>query len=207
MTETAVEVAAVAPAVKAPKKSKVAEKDANKLKKQPTHPPVNEMVIAALSNLKERKGSSLQAVKKYIGANYDCDVIRLYTFIRRALKTGVEKGTLIQTKGTGATGSFKLVDKKKASVEKKPKKAVSEKKEAVKKAVGNKKVKKPATKKATGVKKATAVKTGTAKKAAPSKQKSTKPSKAAAATKPKTPKPKKIAPAKKAASKKVAAKK
>ncbi|XP_029714984.2 histone H1 [Aedes albopictus] len=219
MTETAVEVAAVTPVLvtpsKTPKKSKaaMASRIVKKLNKPSTHPPVKEMVMAAIMHLKERKGSSLQAVKKYIGTNYECDVLRLNTFILKALKSGVEKGTLIQTKGTGASGSFKLKDKK-APVEKKPNKAVGEKKKAVKKVADEKKVKKSVSKKATGEKKTKGAKaakvtskTGTvAKKAAASKQKATKPSKVAA-KKPKTPKPKKIAPAKKAAPKKTAAKK
>ncbi|XP_029724353.2 late histone H1-like [Aedes albopictus] len=193
----------------------VAKGDAKKPKKPATHPPANEMVLAALKNLKERKGSSLQAVKKYIGANYKCDVAKLSIFIRKALKAGVEKGTFVQTKGSGASGSFKLKDKK-AAAEKKPKKAAGEKKKAAKKpaakkATGEKKVKKPAAKKPAGEKKAKAAgakaakKAGTVKKAAAPKQKATKPSKAAA-KKPKTPKPKKAAPAKKAAPKKAAAK-
>nr|XP_029714984.1 histone H1-like [Aedes albopictus] len=216
MTETAVEVAAMTPVLvtpsKTPKKSKaaMASRIVKKLNKPSTHPPVKEMVMAAIMHLKERKGSSLQAVKKYIGTNYECDVLRLNTFILKALKSGVEKGTLVQTKGTGASGSFKLKDKK-ASVEKKPNKAVGGKKKAVKKVADEKK---SVSKKATGEKKTKGAKaakvtskTGTvAKKAAASKQKATKPSKVAA-KKPKTPKPKKIAPAKKAAPKKTAAKK
>nr|XP_029732076.1 histone H1-like [Aedes albopictus] len=170
------------------------------------------MVLAALKNLKERKGSSLQAIKKYIGANYKCDVAKLSIFIRKALKAGVEKGTFVQTKGSGASGSFKLKDNKAAAEKKpwkKPKKAAGEKKKAAKKpaakkATGEKKAKKPAAKKPAGEKKAKAAgaksakKAGTVKKAAAPKQKATKPSKAAA-KKPKTPKPKKAAPAKKAA--------
>ena len=38
------------------------------------HPPVAQMVTAAITSLKERNGSSLAAIKKYIAANYKCDV-------------------------------------------------------------------------------------------------------------------------------------
>ncbi|XP_058839160.1 histone H1A-like [Topomyia yanbarensis] len=130
MAETAIDVAATAPAVvasppaaKAPPKqaAKASKSDAKKPKKSSTHPPVSEMVLAAIRTLKERSGSSLQAIKKYIAVNYMCDVARLAPFIRKALKTGVEKGNITQTKGTGASGSFKVtVEAKKPAGDKKP---------------------------------------------------------------------------------------
>ena len=168
--------AAAAPAKKAaPKKPKVA----------PAHPPVAEMVTAAITALKDRKGSSLAAIKKYVAGNYKVDMDRIAPFIRRFLKAAVEKGALKQTKGTGAAGSFKLGEQpkpKKEKVAKKPK-AVAKKPKTPKKAA-----KKPAAKKA--VKK-------TPKKAA-------KKPKAASAKKPKAAaKPKKtVAKKPKAAAKK-----
>lgn len=39
-------------------------------KKPAAHPPTSEMVIKAIVTLKERSGSSLPAIKKYIAANY-----------------------------------------------------------------------------------------------------------------------------------------
>lgn len=102
MTEAEVAVAA-SPAKKA-KAPKV--KGEKKPAKPATHPPVAEMVLSAITTLKERNGSSLQAVKKYIGANYKCDVAKLSIYIRKAVVKGVEKGTFTQRKGTGATGSF-----------------------------------------------------------------------------------------------------
>lgn len=190
---------------KAPKKAKAASKGEKKPKAHATHPPVNEMVVAALNNLKERHGTSLQAVKKYIGANYQCDLAKLSTFIRKCLKSGVASGTLVQTKGTGASGSFKLKVY--------PKLVSGEKKAKVRKAgaggAAKKLAKKPLAgkpKKAGGVKKAKpagvrAVKRagGGAKKAGAKglKQKSTKHSKSVA-KKPRTPKPKKATGLKKA---------
>jgi len=38
--------------------------------KKAEHPPYREMISAAIVNLKERNGSSRQAIKKYIHANY-----------------------------------------------------------------------------------------------------------------------------------------
>lgn len=72
------------------------------------HPPTKQMVDAAIKSLKERGGSSLPAIKKYIGATYKCDAQKLAPFIKKYLKSAVASGKLIQTKGKGASGSFKL---------------------------------------------------------------------------------------------------
>ena len=40
------------------------------------HPTSSVMVQAAIAALKERRGSSLAAIKKYIAANYKCDMTR-----------------------------------------------------------------------------------------------------------------------------------
>jgi len=66
------------------------------------------MVANAIKSLKERGGSSLQAIKKYIAANYKVDSEKLSPFIKKYLKTAVASGELVQTKGKGASGSFKL---------------------------------------------------------------------------------------------------
>ncbi|XP_039951428.1 histone H1-gamma, late-like [Bactrocera tryoni] len=183
---------------------KVAAKKAVKPKKPsvaPTHPPTQQMVDASIKNLKERGGSSLLAIKKYISATYKCDAQKLAPFIKRYLKSAVTSGKLIQTKGKGASGSFKLSvaankssksgegkSKSKAvkSIEKKPKKksadgVASKKKAAVggKRASGEKKVKKTVASKKTAEKKKSekakakdAKKTGSVK-AKPAKTKST----------------------------------
>merc|ERR1711963_1270613 len=111
------------------------------------------MVLAAVKALKERNGSSLPAIKKYIAANYKVDTVKLAPFIKKALKSMVEKKELIQVKGKGASGSFKAPKVEKA--EKKPKAA--KKKPAAKKAAkspAKKAAKKPAEKKAKPAKKA-----------------------------------------------------
>jgi hypothetical protein len=66
------------------------------------------MVGNAIRSLKERGGSSLQAIKKYIAANYKVDSEKLSPFIKKYLKTAVASGELVQTKGKGASGSFRL---------------------------------------------------------------------------------------------------
>merc|ERR1712037_821838 len=96
--------------------------------------------------LKERNGSSLPAIKKYIAANYKVDIVKLNRFVNKALKGMTEKGVLTKVKG-----SYKLSAKTK---EEKPKKAVkakkakSPKKKAAAKPKKAKTPKKPAAKKA-----------------------------------------------------------
>lgn len=191
----------------APKKPKVA----------PTHPPTAQMVDAAIKSLKERTGSSLLAIKKYLGANYKVDADKLAPFIKKYLKSSVASGKFVQTKGKGASGSFKLSaaankEKKdskpktaaaKKAGDKKPKKAVAKKVAAAKKVTSAKKTTTDKKKVAKSVAK-TSKATGTVKSKSP-KQKPTKPSKTDA-KKPKAPIPKKATTPKKAAAKKPAKK-
>ena len=142
---------AVAPAVAAkPKTTKKAAKPKATKKATPSaHPPYLEMVTAAINNLKERNGSSLQAIKKYIAANYKCNVEKSSSHIRKALKSGVSNGKLLQAKGTGASGSFKVNAPKPVAKSTKPKA-----KKVAKKAAKPKKTVKKATKSPKKVKKA-----------------------------------------------------
>ena len=198
-----------APAPGSSPKKAVKKTGAAKTKKpatKPTHPPASEMVNAAIAALKDKKGSSLQAIKKYIAATYKVDVEKQAIFIKKYLKSAVTKKTLVQTKGSGAAGSFKLALKGEGEkkVIKKPatKKPAGEKKAAAKKPAA----KKPVAKKATGEKKAVAKKPAAKKpatkpkaekpktaKAVKSPSKAKKAGKASAAAKPKAPKPKKAA--------------
>ncbi|EDO40515.1 predicted protein, partial [Nematostella vectensis] len=65
------------------------------------HPKYTEMVATAIGALKERGGSSRQAIEKYIKANYKVGD-KVSTQLKMALKRMSEKGTLVHTKGTGA---------------------------------------------------------------------------------------------------------
>nr|CAH7730838.1 unnamed protein product [Callosobruchus chinensis] len=56
------------------------------------------MVINAIKGLKERGGSSLQAIKKYIAANYKVDAEKVAPFIKRLLR----KGNYAERVGAGA---------------------------------------------------------------------------------------------------------
>lgn len=197
---------------------------------KPSHPRTSEMVNNAIKSLKERGGSSLQAIKKYVSANYKVDAEKLSPFIKKYLKSAVASGALLQPKGKGASGSFKLAvagsgkqaDKGSAPA---PKAAASKAaKKSPKKAKAAGGVKKPKAKKAAGEKKqpakgrksaATGAAAGAATPSAAAEKKAAKPktpSKAKKTTKvptkkPKAPKPKKAKPAGKAAAKKASPKK
>jgi len=112
----------------------------------PDHPKYSEMVKQALAALKERGGSSRQAVLKYIMANFNVgkDESIVNSHLKMALRAGVKNASLKQSKGTGATGSFRLGAEasKKTSGAKKAKKSPSKKsteKKAPKKAKAVKK--------------------------------------------------------------------
>ena len=92
-------------AAAAPAKKAAATK---KPKAKPAHPKTSQMVGDAIKALKDRKGSSLAAIKKHIVANNKVDADKIAPFIRRYIKKAVADGTLVQTKGTGANGSFKI---------------------------------------------------------------------------------------------------
>ena len=152
-------------------------------KKPADHPPYLEMIKAAIAALKERSGSSHQAIEKYIKANYKVGDVGSH--LKMALKRGAASGKLVHTKGVGASGSFKLPKEEKK--EKKPKKKAAAKKKPAakpKKPAAKKAAKRPAVKKA-------------AKKPAAKKPAAKKP----AAKKPPAKKPAAKKPAKKAAKK------
>ncbi|TFK07254.1 zinc transporter ZIP3 [Platysternon megacephalum] len=96
-------------------------------------PSVTELITKAVSASKERKGVSLAALKKVLAAG-GYDVEKSNSRIP-GLKSLVSKGTWVQTKGTGASGSFKLSKKPDVTKEKAPKKksAAKPKKPAAKK--------------------------------------------------------------------------
>jgi len=126
----------------------------------PAHPKYSLMISAAIGALKDRTGSSRQAILKYITANYTVDPKKAAVQLRLSLKRGVTEGSLkmAKEKGKGA-GCFKLADKAKKSVAEKkpatPKKEKPKAKKTIKKATPKKPAaaKKPA-KKAVAAKKA-----------------------------------------------------
>ncbi|XP_036956431.1 protein B4 [Acanthopagrus latus] len=95
---------------------KETKSDAATLRKLAAHPSTAIMVKEALRELDSRKGVSSQAIQNYIKQKYpSVDLVRLKHLVRRALKKGLETGTLVRpansTVSTGATGKFRLAPK------------------------------------------------------------------------------------------------
>ncbi|XP_039855923.1 histone H1-like [Simochromis diagramma] len=92
---------------------------------------VGELIVKAVAASKERNGLSVAALKKALAAGgYDVDKSKAR--VKTAFKSLVAKGTLVQTKGTGASGSFKMnkateskAKKPAAAAKKSPKKAAA----------------------------------------------------------------------------------
>ncbi|CAF3245900.1 unnamed protein product [Rotaria sp. Silwood2] len=92
------------------KKSKVNPLNKNKKVKSSTttHPKYSIMIKQAITQLNDRNGTSKAALLKYILANYKVNSITANQHLKSALRAGIKNKTLKQTKGIGASGSFKL---------------------------------------------------------------------------------------------------
>ena len=134
-------------------------KKATKPKVPAAHPPYATMIAAAIKGLGDKKGSSRQAILKYVVANNKVDAAKAAVRVRLALKKMIESKKVVAAAAAGkkGAGSFKLpaAEKKpKAEKVKKPKakkpakKAKKPAKKAAKKPAAKKAAKKPAAKKA-----------------------------------------------------------
>jgi histone H1/5 len=114
-TDTAAVTQVVAGDAKQKLHKKKATSNKSSAKKAVDHPKYSEMVQQALTNLKERGGSSRQAVLKYIMKNFNVgtDENVVNTHLKIALKSGVKNASLKQSKGSGAAGSFRIGEVKK----------------------------------------------------------------------------------------------
>ena len=139
---------------KAASPKKTTTKKATPAKKPASHPTYQVMVQESIKALKERKGASRQALKKYIEANYQCEVKNFH--LNSALKKLTEEKVLEQSE-TGQRWKFKKAEAKPAAKKPAAKKAPAKKaaKPAAKKAPAKKTAKpakkaakKPAAKKA-----------------------------------------------------------
>merc|ERR1711962_1654041 len=121
-------------------------KEAAKPKVAAAHPPYAAMITAAIKKLADKKGSSRQAILKYVVANNKVDAAKAAVRVRLALKKMLAAKKLVPAAAAGrkGAGSFKLP--KKEPKAKKPKKK-KVKKPAAKKAAKPKAAKKPAAKK------------------------------------------------------------
>ncbi|KAE9988207.1 hypothetical protein EG328_000163 [Venturia inaequalis] len=116
----------------------------------PQHASYQDMVKEAIVNLKERNGSSRQAIKKYIQANNNLGSTSDASFtnhISKALKSGEENGVFERPKGASGPVKLKKPAAKVAALAK-PVAAAAKPKAAEKKAAAPKKTTAAAAKKA-----------------------------------------------------------
>ncbi|GIY09308.1 histone H1B [Caerostris darwini] len=73
-----------------------------------SNPKISVMVITAITSLDEKNGSSLHAIKKFIGTQYKVDAEKMAVYIKKYLKKALENGELVQKTGKGANGSFAI---------------------------------------------------------------------------------------------------
>ncbi|XP_039658013.1 protamine-like protein [Perca fluviatilis] len=111
-----------------------------KSQRKKTGPTVSQLILKAASASTERGGVSLAALKKALKAG-GYDVVKNKARILMAIRRLVASKSLLRTKGTGASGSFKLNKKpptprKKKVVKKKKPKVKKVKKASPKKAAG-----------------------------------------------------------------------
>ena len=115
----------MAPKRKSPKKSS---------KTTASHPTYKEMIMGAVMALKQRGGSSRQAIGKYISMNYKVGE-NYNVHLKMAIKRALASGMLVPA--ANHSGTFRL--NKAAIAPPKPKKKVTAKKPAAKKATKPKK--------------------------------------------------------------------
>ncbi|XP_038047271.1 histone H1.0-like [Patiria miniata] len=160
-------------AAAAPKPAKSPTKKAAK-KPASDHPSYDVMIVQAVKDLNEKKGSSRQAIVKHIKSNHNKLTDKADVRIKLALKRMEKKGTLTHTTGSGASGSFLVADAKKPA-----KKTTKPKPKKVKKPAAAKKAAKPKSSKKTK----SPTKSKSKPKPAAAEKKSKKPAKAKGASK------------------------
>ena len=134
--------------------------------KEPLHPKYEDMVKAAILALKDRNGSSVPAIAKYLAANYKLPD-NFKKILSTQLKNLVKSEKLVKVKASYKLGeALKKAPKKpkKKVVKKKPKKKPAKKKPK-KKPAKKKPKKKPAKKPKKAAKKAPKKKAAAPKKA------------------------------------------
>merc|ERR1711875_14741 len=127
-------------------------KKAAKPKVPAAHPPYAAMITAAIKGLADKKGSSRQAILKYVIANNKVDAAKAGVRVKLALKKMVAAKKIVAASAAGkkGAGSYKLPAKEpkaKKPAAKKPKaakKPAAKKPKAAKKPAAKKAAKKPA---------------------------------------------------------------
>ncbi|XP_078280180.1 histone H1-like [Rhinoraja longicauda] len=104
---------------------------------------VSKLILQAVAATHERRGLSLVGVKKMLsGSGYD--VTKNNSRINHAVRTLMDKGSLVNVTGTGASGSFKLSKEQKDVVQRVERKVLVPGAAATKKPRGKHAAKRPA---------------------------------------------------------------
>ncbi|XP_043539662.1 histone H1.5-like [Chiloscyllium plagiosum] len=156
-----------APPAAAPTKVKAPKKKATAPRKTAVDHQLGELILKVVGDSKDRKGTSLSAVKKALERS-GIDVGKRKAQIKMSIRRCLANGSLVLVKGQGVSGSFKLPKKaaaKKPAMKISPAKKATAKKSQAKKATVKKSPAKKATTKKSPAKKARGKKTAPPKKA------------------------------------------
>lgn len=96
--------------IKTPTKEKAA-KQPKKRSSPKSSSKFGQMVMDAVRSLAGRRGASLRAIKGHIVLNNQIDYDAKAVYIRMTLKRFLNNGALINTRGKGLAGSFKIAKK------------------------------------------------------------------------------------------------
>lgn len=95
--------------VDASKNRSAPEQKAKKSCRPPSRPSFDDMVLVAIRKCRERRGASRQKIVRYIQKNFQVPRDRrLERQITLALRRCLEKGALVNVRGQGASGTFKI---------------------------------------------------------------------------------------------------
>merc|ERR1712059_92701 len=105
------------------KKSKPGATKKTKAKVPAAHPSYAEMVTKAISEQKEKKGSSLMAIKKFVCSKYPVDVQKAPGVVLRTVRKMEKDGRLIAgaKDGKKGAGCFKIAPEEKLRLKKEEK--------------------------------------------------------------------------------------
>ncbi|XP_067883286.1 histone H1-like [Heterodontus francisci] len=144
--------------VKTPKKKKAAPRNNS------AGPTLSEKILKIVAYCSDHSGTSLPSIKKALGRS-GVDVGKFRTQIKQSIRRNVNKGSLVQNSGTGASGSLRIPKQgTKGNVGKKVKSGAA-KKPSVKKIAGKKVTAKKSAAKKLPVKKLAAKKSASKKAA------------------------------------------
>merc|ERR1712025_266034 len=95
-----------------------AKKSSAQKKSSSGNPSYKDMVIEAITEQKERSGSSLDSIKKFLGSKYQIDVAKQAGLLNRTLKKMRDDGVLVPgaQPGRKGSGSFKVSAEEKARI-------------------------------------------------------------------------------------------